>query len=79
MKSSFEFDGKHLHLKLTTEDKQERAIAALMESYTLVNVHVHHERYSGYGENSIEAVTFTLSKPEKPIGATHDLSDHDSR
>lgn len=65
MKSSFTYDGSRIVLRLELEDTTERALAALMEKHTTVNVRIERAQYSGYGSESIDAVNFTLRKPEE--------------
>lgn len=64
MKSSFTFDGKILRLRLDVEDDTERAMARLMERLTVADVSVLHEQYSGYGTESIKAVSIHMRAPE---------------
>lgn len=63
MKASFTFDGQVLKLRLDVEDKNEKAMAALMESYCMADVSVQHERYAGYGAENIQSVSIWLRKP----------------
>lgn len=69
MKVSFTFDGQCLKLRLDVEDKNERAMAALMESYTIADVSVQHEQYSGYCADAIKAVSIWLRKPAREDGS----------
>jgi len=64
MKVSFNFDGEILKLRLDVEDQNERAVARLMESYSVASVSVQHEPYCGYGSDAIKAVSIWLRKPE---------------
>lgn len=65
MKSSFTYNGSRIVLRLELEDTTERAIAALMEKHTIVEVAIERPSYSGYGSESIDAVKFTLRRPEE--------------
>ena len=65
MKSSFSFDGDNLQLRLNVDGKTEQAMAALMESHTVVDVTVEYEQY-GYGRSdSIKSIRFMLRKPQE--------------
>ena len=64
MKSSFKFDGTHLILTLTVEDKMEQAVAQLMESYSIATVNVKYEEYGGYQRtDSVKEIRFILRQP----------------
>ena len=63
MKSSFEFDGTHLILTLTVEDKMEQAVAQLMESYSIASVNVKYEEYGYQRSDNIKAISFILRQP----------------
>lgn len=65
MKSSFTFDGQILRLRLDIEDPMERALARLMEAYSVADVSIQRESYAGYGEDSIRAISIHLRKPEQ--------------
>jgi hypothetical protein len=64
MKASFTFDGQVLRLRLDIEDPMERAMARLMEAYSVADISVQRPSYSGYGEDSINAISIHLRKPE---------------
>ena len=63
MKSSFKFDGTHLILTLTVEDKMEQAVAQLMESYSIVSVKVRYEEYGYQRTDSVKEIRFILRQP----------------
>lgn len=65
MKSSFSFDGKRLILRLTVEDDTERAMAKLLDALTTVEVAVERPSYASYSDSTIDAVRFTMTKPEE--------------
>jgi len=63
MKPSFQFDGNILTLKLRVEDKQEQAIAALLELYSVSSVAVEYEQYRHGYSDGIKAINFLFRKP----------------
>lgn len=65
MKTSFDFNGNLLTLRLEVETKHERAVAELLEAYTIAVVQVERERdYGHYSDAKAKACVIVLRKPD---------------
>ena len=61
MEASFTFDGKYLRLRLSVEGTQERALAELMDKFSVASVSVD---YGQYHTGSPRGVDIVLREPE---------------
>lgn len=66
MQVTFSFDGTHLRLRLSVEGKQERALADLMDKFSVASVRVDYGQYSG---STPQGVDILLREPE-PVDNT---------